>query len=147
MRTYLVDTSVLSALAPGRTESLLPATKWLLDNSEALYLSTVTIAEIHQGISKLRRIGGQRKAQHLSQWLDLTCASFGNRIIAIDQTIAKIAGEMSDAANAIARNPGFADILIAATAKAKNAELLTRNVRHFEPLGIRFSDPFEWTVK
>lgn len=145
-RIYVVDTSVISTLAPDRPENTLPAAKWLLENSSSLYLSTVTIAEIQQGIAKLLRIGGTQKARKLELWLRAVCTEFGERIIPVNLSIAKLAGEISDAANAIARNPGFADVLIAATAKDNDAELLTRNIRHFQHLGIQHSNPFEWSV-
>jgi toxin FitB len=56
-------------------------------------------------------------------------------------TSARTAGALSD----LARNrgaPGFADVAIAATAKCRGFTILTTNVRHFEPLGVPFSDPF-----
>ena len=79
----------------------------------------------------------------LSAWLDDQLSEFADRVIQVDKSIAYEAGIMSDAATASGRNPGFADIFIAATAKVRNIELLTRNTRHFEPLGIRYSNPFE----
>ncbi|WP_246509933.1 hypothetical protein [Bradyrhizobium glycinis] len=38
--------------------------------------------------------------------------------------------------------PGFADIVIAATARQYALTILSRNVRHFEPLGVQVLDPF-----
>jgi predicted nucleic acid-binding protein len=38
--------------------------------------------------------------------------------------------------------PGFADIIIAATARRRGLTILSRNVRHFEPLGVAVSNPF-----
>ena len=104
----------------------------------------MTIAEIHQGIAKLIRIGGTQKAGRIEAWLETICAEFGERIIPVSLPIARLAGEISDAANAIAKNPGFADILIAATAMVNDAELLTCNLRHFQHLGVRHSNPFDW---
>jgi predicted nucleic acid-binding protein len=39
--------------------------------------------------------------------------------------------------------PVFADVAIAATAKAHGLVLLTRNGRHFASLGVAFIDPIE----
>jgi predicted nucleic acid-binding protein len=49
---YLLDTSVVSALAPGR-ETFVPATlgEWLQAHHEALFLPSIAIAEMAQGIS------------------------------------------------------------------------------------------------
>jgi toxin FitB len=140
---YLLDTSVFSALAPGRPEMLTPAGEWLRKNVDSFRICAVTLSEIQQGISKLQRRGGVERANRLKDWLDAIYIETPERIIAIDRFIAIEAGALSDAATALGRNPGFPDILIAATAKVHDAELLTRNGRHFAPLGISFSDPFE----
>jgi toxin FitB len=140
---YLLDTSVLSSLAPDRPEMATPAGIWLLKNVDSFRICAISLSEIQQGISSLRRRGGKERADRLQDWLDAIQVQAPERIIPIDRFIAVEAGALSDAATAIGRNPGFPDILIAATAKICNAELLTRNGRHFAPLGIRFSDPFE----
>jgi predicted nucleic acid-binding protein len=46
-----------------------------------------------------------------------------------------------DRALAIGRHPGFADVATAATASMHGLVLLTRNMRHFEPLGLTAIDP------
>jgi toxin FitB len=140
---YLLDTSVLSALAPGRNEALSVVGKVIREKSGNNYISVVTISEIQQGISKLHRQGGIARAAGLSAWLSDQLSEFADRVIQVDKKIAYEAGNMSDAATAAGRNPGFADIFIAATAKVRNIELLTRNTRHFEILGIRHSNPFD----
>ena len=40
------------------------------------------------------------------------------------------------------RHPGLADVMIATTAEVHRLTLLTRNLRHFLPLGIDAIDPF-----
>jgi toxin FitB len=141
---YLLDTSVFSALAPGRQEMLTPAGEWLRKNVDSFRICAVTLSEIQQGISKLQRKGGVERANRLKDWLDAIYIEAPDRIISVDRFIAIEAGALSDAATAMGRNTGFPDILIAATAKIHDAELLTRNGRHFAPLGIRFSDPFDY---
>ena len=42
----------------------------------------------------------------------------------------------------IGANPGYADILIAATAQHHELTVATRNLRHFQPLGVSCRDPF-----
>jgi predicted nucleic acid-binding protein len=53
-----------------------------------------------------------------------------------------LAGALSDVARAKGASPGFADLAIASTAQAHDLTLLTRNTRHFGPLGVRLIDPF-----
>jgi predicted nucleic acid-binding protein len=68
---------------------------------------------------------------------------YGDRILPVDPAISRIAGKLSDTARGQGHAPGFADILIAATAHHHELVILTRNVRHFEPLGVPVPDPFE----
>ena len=138
----LLDTSVLSALAPGRQEALTLVGEQLRSHAGSNYFSVVTIAEIQQGIEKLRRAGGTDRADKLSVWLTTLVAVYGNRVLQIDNEIAFESGVLSDRATAIGKHPGLPDVLIAATAKMRDLTLSTRNGRHFDPLGINWHDPF-----
>lgn len=140
---FLLDTSVLSLLASGRQPPDEALAGWLRDHSEVLYVSAVTVAEIEQGICKLRRAGGIERADLLMQWLDALLEDGSARILPLDAHVARVAGELSDKAVAIGRHPGFADVAIAATADAHDLVLLTRNGKHFEPLGVAFTNPSE----
>ncbi len=141
---YLLDTSVISMLAPGREAHLTPAvSNWLLTQSNRLFIPSIAIAELTQGIGKLRRTGATERANGLNQWLERLLAGYGDRILPLDALTAVTAGELSDAAMAIGRHPGFSDVAIAAIAKHANLVILTRNLKHFEPLGVACTDPFE----
>jgi toxin FitB len=142
LKGYLLDTSVLSLLAPGRTPSP-PITAWLQANGERLYVCTITITEVRQGIAKLRRTGGAARAKHLTHWLDALISSGADRIIAFDISAAFVAGDLSDRAMASGRHPGFADVAIAAVAQSRDLVLLTSNVRHFQPLSVPYRNPLE----
>jgi len=132
---------VLSLLAPGRPALNPELAGWLRRQADALYLSAVTIAEIEQGICKLRRTGGTERADRLSAWLDELLITSPERILSLDGRVGREAGILSDRALAIGRHPGFADIAIAATASSYDLVLLTQNGRHFAPLGIPVIDP------
>jgi predicted nucleic acid-binding protein len=140
---YLLDTSVLSLLAPGRPAPTAAFASWLRVRTDRLHISTVTVAEIEQGICKLRRAGGMERADRLADWLDALTALHGQRILPLDARVARLAGALSDQAIATGRHPGFADVAIAATARAHDLMLLTCNGRHFEPLGIAYHDPLD----
>lgn len=141
-RGYLLDTSVISALAPGR-EAHFPAKfgVWLEARSERLFLPCIAVAELAQGIGKLRRSGATDRADKLDHWLDGLIAGYGERILPLDAKAAKLAGQMSDAAVAQGRHPGFPDVVIAALARQADLVLLTRNLKHFQPLGVDCLDP------
>ena len=139
---YLLDTSVVSVLAPGR-EAFVPTPfgQWLQAHHQALFLPSVAIAEMAQGIGKLRRAGGAERADRLDRWLDGLLTAYGDRILPLDAQAARLAGEMSDEAQAQGRHPGFADVAIAAIAQHAGLLLLTRNLKHFQPLGVACADP------
>jgi predicted nucleic acid-binding protein len=106
-----------------------------------LHVSVVTVAEIQRGTRKLMRAGGTARAQALSEWLQSLVEVYGDRILPIDTDVAMIAGVIEDHATAAGKNPGFADVLIAATAKAHGLAVLTANVRHFQPLDVNCFNP------
>src|SRR3954471_8796607 len=138
---YLVDTNVISAAAPGR--AAMPAlAEWMDAHSAALFLSAVTIAEIEDGIAKSRREGATRKSADLAAWLEAVLHLYGDRVLAFDVATARIAGAISDRARGLGQAPGFADIIIAATAQHHGLTILSRNVRHLVPLGVVVVDPF-----
>ena len=139
---FLLDTSVMSMFSPGRTDATPRLLGWADLHNDQLHLSTISVFEIAQGIAKLRRAGGHERAGRYSAWLDDAITGFGDRLLAFEESAARVAGDMADASIATGSHPGPADVLIAATAKANDLVLITRNVRHFAPLKIEVFDPF-----
>ncbi|WP_315757862.1 MULTISPECIES: type II toxin-antitoxin system VapC family toxin [unclassified Bradyrhizobium] len=138
---YLVDTNVISAASPGRPVP--PAlAAWMEAQSASLFMSVVTVAEIEDGIAKLRREGATRKSADLAEWLETVMHLYGERILSFDMRAARIAGRLSDRARGLGQAPGFADIIIAATARRHQLTILSRNLGHFEPLDVPVLDPF-----
>lgn len=138
---YIVDTNVISAGAPGRAYA--PGLGgWMDQNSAILFLSSVTIAEIEDGITKAGREGAVAKATKLGSWLETLLHLYAAQILPFTVVTARIAGRMSDRARALGVAPGLADVMIAAAASEHGFTVLTRNVRHFAPLGVMFCDPF-----
>ena len=140
---YLVDTNVLSAGAPTKARVASDLMTWMERNSERLYLSVITIAEIEDGIAKARRGAAHRKAERLAEWLELLLHLYSVRILPLDVPTARVLGRLSDHARAQGHSPGFADLAIAATAQIRGYMVLTRNLRHFRPLGVACHDPFD----
>jgi predicted nucleic acid-binding protein len=138
---YLVDTNIISAAAPARP---VPSAlvEWMDVHSALLFLSVVTLTEIEDGIAKLRRERAVRKSADLALWLETVCHLYGDRILAFDASTARMAGAISDRARGQGHAPGFADIIIAATAQRHGLTILSRDLKHFAPLGVRVIDPF-----
>jgi len=111
-------------------------------HSALLFLSVVTLAEIEDGIAKLMREGATRKSADLASWLETVLHLYGQRILVFDAPTARIAGGVADQARGRGHSPGFADIIIAATARRHELTILSRNLKHFEPLGVTVLDPF-----
>lgn len=138
---FLVDTNVISALAPSkRAGSSAELVEWLDRISPQLFLSVVSAAEIKSGIAKAEREGAATKALRLREWWESIEHLYTEKLLPFDLTCAHAAGQILD--DARAHQPGFEDIAIAATAQVHGLTVLTRNRRHFEPLGVQVLDPF-----
>jgi toxin FitB len=138
---YLVDTDVISAGAPSRRRASAALILWIDRNSDRLFLSTITVAEIADGIAKARREGARRKATDLAGWLEAVLHLYGDRILPFDVAAARVAGTLSDRARSKGQNPGYPDLAIAATAVIHQLTVLTGNLRHFTPLGVAAHNP------
>jgi predicted nucleic acid-binding protein len=137
---YLVDTNIISTAAPSR---LAPAAlvAWIDAQSARLWLSAMTVAEIQDGITQLRRKGATRRSADLTAWLEAVLHLYGDRVLAFDTPTARIAGALSDRARSQGHALGLADIIVAAMAQHHGLTILSRNVRHFVPLDVPALDP------
>jgi predicted nucleic acid-binding protein len=140
---YLVDTNVISATAPTTAVRRDRLIEWMDSRSSDLFLSVITVAEITDGIAKIKREGAKRKASDLSAWLRTVLHLYGDRVLSFDSATAEIAGVLSDLARGRGHSPGFADVAIAATARRHDLTVLSRNTRHFAPMDVAVIDPFQ----
>lgn len=138
---FLVDTNVISAASRAAANPSLVA--WMERHSEKLFISTITIAEIEEGIAKSKREGAKRKAGNLEAWLEALIHLYAERILDFDIDAARIAGRFADLARGKGRAAGFADTAIAAIAYARQLTVLTRNTKDFEVFGIAVHDPYK----
>jgi predicted nucleic acid-binding protein len=138
---FLVDTNVISALAPSKRADAKDLAMWLDQASPHLFLSVITAAEVAAGIAKAEREGASAKARSLGEWWQAVEHFYAEKVLPFDVRCAHLVGRMLDRARA--HRPGFEDIAIAATAQAHGLTVLTRNLRHFVPLGVSALDPFQ----
>ena len=143
MTRYLVDTNVISAAAPTKAVKDPELIQWMDAHSVDLFLSAVTVAEIADGIAKARREGAERKAAALSAWLKTVLHLYSDHVLHFDAATSEIAGALSDLARGRGHSPGFADVVIAATARHHDLTILSRNERHFAPMDVVVIDPFQ----
>lgn len=139
---YLLDTDIVSADAPTKGRVGVEAiAAWMRLNSDRLYLSAITIAEIEAGIARAVRIEARTKAERLRHWLSAMEHFYAGRILPFGIEEARHAGMILDRARP--HDPGFEDIAIAATAAARGLIVLTANECHFEPLGVPHANPLK----
>lgn len=140
MTGYVLDTDTISLFAPGRRRPE-AADAWFVARSDQLYLSVATVAEILRGIRRLRRRPDDGRADLIQDWFDTVLAAYSERVLPFDLAASRIAGEIDDRAAAKGIAPGFADVVIAATAMRHGFRVVTRNRRHFEAFEVPLIDP------
>jgi predicted nucleic acid-binding protein len=142
---YLLDTNVISMLAPSRNEASPAFLDWLerMDAGGKLFLSVVTIHEIEKGIALLEHKGATAKAARLKVWLAGLVATYDDKILAVDRAAAALGGQLEALALSAGHDPGMADATIAGIAKANDLVIMTGNTRHFQVFGVAVVSPEE----
>ncbi len=149
MSGFLLDTNVVSILAPSRAEASADFLTWLdrMDVDGQLFLSVVSIHEIEKGIALLDHKGATAKAASLKAWLSGLVSTYDDKIIGFDARAAAIGGRLEAKALAAGHDPGMADAVIAGIAAAHELVVVTRNTKHFLPFGIAVLSPDEATAQ
>ncbi len=145
MSFYLLDTNVISMLAPSRNEASPAFLDWLerMDAEGKLFLSVVTIHEIEKGVALLEHKGATAKAAKLKVWLAGLVANYDDKILAVDRAAAALGGQLEALALSAGHDPGMADATIAGIAKAHDLIIMTGNTKHFQVFGVAVVSPEE----
>lgn len=147
MSGYLLDTNVVSMLAPSKAEAPDAFLAWLerADREAHVFLSVVTIHEIEKGIANLDRKGATARAAGLRDWLSGLLATFDDKILGLDVAAASLSGRLEAQALGDGHDPGMADAMIAGIASAHDLTVVTRNAKHFLPFAIAVKTPEDVT--
>ena len=137
----LLDTCVISELAkPVPDPAVLAWMERVSDDS--LRLSVLTLGEIKKGVDLLDP--GPRRAR-VDAWLSELRATFGDRILPVDEAVALHWGAISAAGRRSGRVRPPIDSLLAATAMCHQLQLATRNIADFEGTGVVVVNPWDAT--
>ena len=135
----VLDTNVLSALMRRDPDSVVVA--WLdLQPPESVWTTAVTVFEIRFGLELLDP--GRRRRQLEDAFSRVVDDDFQGRILFFDHEAANAAASLAAQRRAVGKPVDFRDIEIAGIIAARRATLATRNVRHFQDLGIELVDPW-----
>jgi predicted nucleic acid-binding protein len=140
---YLLDTNILSETSPAKARRNEAVVAWLRRNEDGLYISVVTLTELSLGIERLRLRRAHAKATQLMEWASIATHLYRNRLVFVTDEIALAAGRLIAEAENEGARPAIEDALIAASAQQIGATVLTDNVRHFAPMGVRHANPFK----
>ena len=135
---YLLDTNVVSELR--RAKKADPRVRaWAQTLPAAnLYLSAISVLELEMGVLLIER-RDRKQGRILRAWMDgHVLPTFAGRVLAIDTTVA-----LRCAALHVPDPRSDRDALIAATALVHGMTVATRNVIHFQPMGVAVVNPWQ----
>ncbi|MGH7804381.1 MAG: type II toxin-antitoxin system VapC family toxin [Candidatus Binatia bacterium] len=129
---FLCDTNVLSELSRGTPNRRV--LRWAEGVTEEIALSVVTVEEVYLGLMcrPQPRVQGWFEA-----FLERRC-----RVMAIDDQVARRAGQLRGRLSAEGKTRTQADMLIAATVWVHRLTLVTRNERDFAGCEVAVLNPF-----
>ena len=138
---FLIDTCVLSETVRPRPEAAVLS--WFeAQDEEALFVSVLTLGELHKGIAKL---ADSARKHALAEWIDQALVPrFGRRLLSIDSAIAAAWGDISGSAERAGAPIPVIDGRIAATARVHGLTVVSRNTKHFAQCDVPVQNP--WIV-
>ncbi len=136
---YLLDTCVISELIKEQPEVKL--IDWITEIPEtSLFLSGVTLGEIHKGIEKLPE---SKRKDNLHKWVNTDLRErFKNRILDLDLKAATRWGQIQGQAEVIGKPMPVIDGMIAAIGLSNDLIVVTRNTKDMEASGVSLINPW-----
>ncbi len=135
----LLDTNVLSALMRREPDQAVVA--WLDEQpSESVWTTSITVFEVRMGLELLAE--GRRRKRLEQEFNRLLDEDLEGRVQLFDRAAANAAGTIAANRQQAGRTVEIRDVQIAGITSVRKATFATRNIRHFEGLGIRLVDPW-----
>ncbi len=140
--SWLIDTCCISELIKRKPNP--NVVKWFSDMDEfSMYISVITFGELRKGIEKLP---DSEKKDELNQWVKEDLSNrFKNRILDVSMKEVEEWGKVLAKAEKNGIPLPAIDALIAATAKAHDLTVVTRNKKDMNKAGIGLTNP--WTYE
>lgn len=136
---YLLDTNVVSE--PERPRPDENVLQWLDDiDSDAVFLSALTIGEISKGLVKLP--AGKQRAK-IQNWLEQTRYRFAGRILPMTEATFLVWGRVYGELQKQGIVRPILDSIFEATAIEHDLILVTRNVKNFKGTQVTILNPWE----
>jgi predicted nucleic acid-binding protein len=135
----LLDTNVVSALM--RRDPAPAVVSWLDGQpAESIWTTSITVFEVRTGLALLKP--SRRREQLERAFEELLVQELDGRVQSFDQAAAVAAGTIAAARQRAGLTLEIRGVQIAGIASVRKATLATRNLRHFEGLGIDVVDPW-----
>jgi len=136
--SFILDTCIVSELARPTPEPRVVA--WL-DGcpAELLYLSVLTLGELHYGI---RRLPNGKNKRDLMVWMAELKSAYQGFVLPIDDRVCTRWAEERARLEKLGQPPPVIDALLAATAREHGFVLVTRNTANFRSFDIELFDPW-----
>lgn len=130
---FLLDTNIIIAYLKGNHI----VKEKIISNIEEIAVSTLVIAELNYGAKSSQN--PEKNLEKLLRFIEII------RIIPFDLSCAIKFGDIKSKLRAIGKPTGEVDTLIAATAIAHEAVLVTNNIKHFENIeGLKMGNWLEY---
>jgi len=114
---------------------------WLdLQPAQSMWTTSITVFEVRVGIEILET--GRRRRSLEASFDKVLHEDLAGRIVSFDEPAAQAAGRIAGMRRKVGRPVEIRDLQIAGIAIARKAKLATRNIRHFEGLGVDLIDPW-----
>lgn len=135
----LLDTNVISEAM--KASPSLQVLEWLNhQNSNALYVSAITIGEIEYGLRILP--DGRRRLELKERFKRFISEAFTQRILAFGESAARTYGDVMGLRKELGRPMSVPDGQIAAIARSGGLSIATRNTSDFRECGVDLINPF-----
>ena len=136
---YLLDTCVLSELVKSTPDA--HVIRWFeARKAHELCISAMTWGELQRGVTRLPE---SKRRSELTLWLQQLETGFEDRILAFDMNVSRVWAHMTVQAETQGKSMAAFDSIIAATARAHDCKLVSRNVRDFVNAGIDVINPWQ----